>query len=83
MAVSPNRRAAMAIAGLEAARTYEKEALERVRRMSIAAADLELKGFKRVPGQGGPGGQMGHQVTTDKWYDDTMRGIYGGGGQEA
>lgn len=51
----------MALAGLEAAKNYEKEALERLRRMSIAAADLEVKGSKRIGNSLAPMG--------DQWYD--------------
>lgn len=42
----------MQAAALEAARDYEKEALERIRRMSIIAADLEVKGPRKGHGSG-------------------------------
>jgi COP9 signalosome complex subunit 1 len=71
-AVSPNPRAAMALAGLDAAKGYEKEALERVRRMSLAAADLEVRGNKRTLGGG----------INDKWYDQPMQGTYAMGTAE-
>jgi len=61
----------MALLGLQTAKAYEKEALDRLRRMSIAAADLEIRGSKR-PGQG-------HNTISDKWYDDTMRGMQAAG----
>jgi COP9 signalosome complex subunit 1 len=34
---------------LETAKYYEKEAVERIRRMSVVAADLEVKGLRRQP----------------------------------
>jgi hypothetical protein len=60
----------MALAGLQTAKTYEKEALERVRRMSISAADLEVKGPKR----GGAGPMLAG--INDKWYDGAVRAMY-------
>jgi len=50
-----NPRAQMQESALRAAENYEKQALERLRRMGLAAADLELKGGKKMglfPGQG-------------------------------
>jgi COP9 signalosome complex subunit 1 len=38
----------MQATALEAARNYEKDALERIRRMSLAAADLEVKGQRKM-----------------------------------
>ncbi len=37
----------MQMAGLRAAKGYEKEALDRIRRMNLAAADLEVRGNRR------------------------------------
>ena len=37
----------MQYAALEAARCYEREAIERIRWMSIRAADLEVRGPRR------------------------------------
>jgi COP9 signalosome complex subunit 1 len=65
VAVSTERRVQMQAKGLEAAKNYEKEALERIRRMSIAAADLEVKGNTRK-GAGLPS-------MSDTWFDDTRR----------
>jgi len=45
-AVIPHPRLALQTSALETAQNYEKEAIERLRRMSLAAADLELKGKK-------------------------------------
>ena len=54
---------------LETAKSYEKEALERIRRMNIIAADLEVKGTKRS--QGGIAG------ISESWADDTRRQLHG------
>ena len=54
----------MAVAGLEAAKKYEAEALERIRRMGLAAADLEVRGTKRH-GLAAPAA-----MTEDRWFDD-------------
>lgn len=40
---------------LATARGYEKQAIERLRRMGIAAADLEVKGQRKIPGHSGLG----------------------------
>ncbi|KAI2638275.1 26S proteasome subunit RPN7-domain-containing protein [Xylaria nigripes] len=45
--VSTEARAAMQTKALDTIKMYEKEALERIRRMSLAAADLEVKGSTR------------------------------------
>lgn len=45
--VTVNPRVKMQMAGLETAKNYEKEALDRIRRMSIAAAELEVKGSRK------------------------------------
>ncbi|KAL2139600.1 hypothetical protein VTI28DRAFT_4941 [Corynascus sepedonium] len=50
-----NPRAQMQDSALRAAEDYERQAIERLRRMGLAAADLELKGNKKMgffPGQG-------------------------------
>ncbi|KAI1212206.1 26S proteasome subunit RPN7-domain-containing protein [Annulohypoxylon truncatum] len=53
VAVSNNARIAMQKKALDAANNYEKEAIERIRRMNIVAADLEVKG-SRKGGDGWP-----------------------------
>ncbi|KAI0166608.1 PCI-domain-containing protein [Xylariaceae sp. FL1272] len=65
VAVSTEPRIAMQIKGLETAKNYEKEALERIRRMSIAAAELEVKGSqRRQPGMGSaPSSGMGGSLS--------------------
>lgn len=40
----------MQLRALETAKAYEKEMIERIRRMSLIAADLEVKGARRPPG---------------------------------
>jgi COP9 signalosome complex subunit 1 len=37
---------------LQAAENYERQALDRLRRIGLAAADLELKGPKKMGGHG-------------------------------
>ncbi|KAJ2977491.1 hypothetical protein NUW58_g7796 [Xylaria curta] len=56
---SSDPRVAMQINALETIRSYEREALERVRRMSLAAADLEVRGTYRKGLGGGTGGAGG------------------------
>ncbi|KAI1277598.1 26S proteasome subunit RPN7-domain-containing protein [Xylaria sp. FL0933] len=53
--VSSEPRVAMQMNALTTVKDYEREALERIRRMSLAAADLEVKGLGRK-GAGGPAG---------------------------
>jgi COP9 signalosome complex subunit 1 len=43
-----NPRAQMQESALRAAENYEKQALDRLRQMGLAAADLELKGGKKM-----------------------------------
>ncbi|KAI0468282.1 26S proteasome subunit RPN7-domain-containing protein [Xylaria cf. heliscus] len=50
--VSSDPRLAMQTSALETVRNYEREALERIRRMNLAAADLEVKGPHRKGGGG-------------------------------
>lgn len=69
VAVSSDRRVEMQTNALEAAKNYEKEALERIRRMSIIAADLEVRGQGRK-GPPGSGGGM-----SDVWFDDPRKTI--------
>ncbi|KAK3313893.1 26S proteasome subunit RPN7-domain-containing protein [Apodospora peruviana] len=56
--VSPNSRLKMQADALETARSYEKQAIDRLRRMSIAAADLEFKGQRRTGGMHGLGASV-------------------------
>ncbi|KAL1842720.1 hypothetical protein VTJ49DRAFT_4358 [Mycothermus thermophilus] len=45
-----NPRSQMQAAALKAAENYERQALDRLRRIGLAAADLELKGGKKMGG---------------------------------
>ncbi|KAK3898884.1 26S proteasome subunit RPN7-domain-containing protein [Staphylotrichum tortipilum] len=47
-----NPRAQMQESALRAAENYERQALDRLRRMGLAAAELELKSGKKAPGFG-------------------------------
>ena len=58
--VSP--RLKMQMAGFEAVRSYEREAMEKLRRMSIAAAELEVKGSRR-------GGPVHEKFGATEWYE--------------
>ncbi|KAI1125218.1 26S proteasome subunit RPN7-domain-containing protein [Nemania abortiva] len=55
---SSEPRAAMQTKALKTVKDYEREALERIRRMSLVAADLEVKGLPRR-GLGGAGSLPG------------------------
>ena len=44
---SVNERSKMQAEALRTVRDYEKEAIERIRRMSLATAGLELKGSRK------------------------------------
>ncbi|KAI4865300.1 26S proteasome subunit RPN7-domain-containing protein [Hypoxylon rubiginosum] len=68
VAVSVNPRAAMQKKALDAAKNYEKEALERIRRMSLASAGLEVKGSHKASALGGSGSLPG---VGDIWYDNS------------
>ncbi|KAK8066050.1 COP9 signalosome complex subunit 1 [Apiospora hydei] len=67
VAVSTDDRAEMQAKGLEMAKNYEREAIERIRRMNIAAADLEVKGTRK-----GVGNAMS-SISGETWFDDTRR----------
>lgn len=66
VAVSTDKRVKMQRNALATATNYEREALERVRRMSIYAAELEVKGPRKVGG----GGLSG---ANDTWFEDPRR----------
>lgn len=53
---------------LEAAKSYEKEAIDRIRRMNIVAADLEVKASRKGPGGAGQISGLG-----DGWPEDSRR----------
>ncbi|KAI5863247.1 26S proteasome subunit RPN7-domain-containing protein [Durotheca rogersii] len=73
VAVSVDARVAMQTEGLLAAQNYEKEAIERLRRMSLAAANLEVKvppkaAGSRLDGSMGPLPGVG-----EIWLDEARR----------
>ncbi|KAI3401229.1 hypothetical protein diail_11935 [Diaporthe ilicicola] len=68
---SPNPRAKMQAASLAAAKNYEKEALDRIRRIGIVSADLEVKGKHKGQGSAGIGGLQG---TGTRWGDGPGEG---------
>ena len=61
--MSTNPRVEMQQKALETAKKYEREALERIRRMSLAAAELEVKAVPKKAGSGIP----------DAWLEDSRR----------
>ncbi|KAI1469558.1 26S proteasome subunit RPN7-domain-containing protein [Daldinia caldariorum] len=69
VATSTNSRAVMQKKALDSAKNYEKEVLERIRRMNIAAADLEVKNIKKIVG-GGAGNVPG---VGDVWMDENRK----------
>ncbi|KAI1448244.1 26S proteasome subunit RPN7-domain-containing protein [Annulohypoxylon stygium] len=68
VAVSSNPRITMQKKSLEAAKSYEKEAIDRIRRMNIVAADLEVKASRKGPGGAGQISGLG-----DGWPEDSRR----------
>ncbi|KAF7542833.1 hypothetical protein G7Z17_g11237 [Cylindrodendrum hubeiense] len=64
IAVVPDPRLEMQKNALEVARQYEQEAKERLRRMSLMAAGLEVAGSKKQHGGQGRAG------IDEAWYDD-------------
>lgn len=60
IAVVPDPRLEMQKKALEVARQYEQEAKERLRRMSLMAAGLEVAGHKK----------QGARVIDEVWYED-------------
>ncbi|KAI8966226.1 26S proteasome subunit RPN7-domain-containing protein [Daldinia sp. FL1419] len=69
VANSTNSRSAMQKKTLDTVKHYSKEILERLRRMNIVAADLEVKGSRKVA-TGGAGNVLG---VGDIWMDGAGR----------
>ncbi|KAK3357340.1 26S proteasome subunit RPN7-domain-containing protein [Lasiosphaeria hispida] len=63
-AVSVNPRQKLQASALETGQSYEKQAIDRLRRMALAAADLELKGQRKMT-------PHGMNVTSELMYDDS------------
>ena len=59
----------MQISGLESAKKYDKDAAERIRRMNIAAAELEVKGPRK-----GSHAFDKFSGMTDSWYEQAQAG---------
>ncbi|PNY23061.1 COP9 signalosome complex subunit 1 [Tolypocladium capitatum] len=75
VAVRPDPRAAMQQEALEVARKYEHNAKERLRRISLVAAGLEVVGAKK------PGADHVPGLSTDElWYDENRCLVQTGGG---
>lgn len=68
---SPNPRAKMQAASLAAAKNYEKEALDRIRRIGIVSADLEVKGKHKNQGAAALGALQGAGM---RWGDGPNEG---------
>lgn len=72
---SSEPRVAMQMKALETVKKYEREALERIRRMNLAAADLEVKGPPRK-GVGGAGSLPGlSEILGDDMTSEQILGI--------
>ncbi|KND91499.1 COP9 signalosome complex subunit 1 [Tolypocladium ophioglossoides CBS 100239] len=75
VAVRPDPRAEMQQEALEVARKYEQDAKERLRRISLVAAGLEVVGAKKQSADHVPG------LSTDElWYDENRTLVHAGGG---
>ncbi|TGJ81659.1 hypothetical protein E0Z10_g7087 [Xylaria hypoxylon] len=73
--VSSEPRVVMQAKALKTVKDYEEEALERIRRMSLAAADLEIKGSNRK-GAGGAGSLPGlGEILLDDITSESNLGI--------
>ncbi|KAL7957731.1 PCI domain-containing protein [Trichoderma compactum] len=69
VAVSPDPRLVVQTNALAVARKYEQEAKERLRRVNLIVAGLEVGGGKKQPG-GGVGGGVGQPEVDEAWYED-------------
>ncbi|KAM4062195.1 26S proteasome subunit RPN7 domain-containing protein [Hirsutella rhossiliensis] len=75
VAVRPDPRAKMQIEALDVARKYEREAKERLRRISLVAASLETVGANRKQTTGHASGLN----TDESWYDEGRNLVQAGG----
>ncbi|KJZ68541.1 hypothetical protein HIM_12069 [Hirsutella minnesotensis 3608] len=76
VAVRPDPRVEMQLEALDAARKYEQEAKERLRRISMVAAGLEVVGTNRKSNT-----DLSAVSNTDEsWYDDGRNLVPSGGG---
>ncbi|ROT42765.1 COP9 signalosome complex subunit 1 [Sodiomyces alkalinus F11] len=67
VAMNSNPRKAMQAMTLERTRLYEKEAMERIRRMSLVAANMEVKNAKKLTAAQ----RAGQEEVTDTWFDNS------------
>ncbi|TDZ68191.1 COP9 signalosome complex subunit 1 [Colletotrichum trifolii] len=73
IAVSPNPRAALQRLVLDTIDTYERDATERIRRMSIIAADMEVRNAQKAAAQGAQAG------LEDAFFEQRNRPLAAGG----
>lgn len=69
--MNPNQRAALQATALESTRAYEREAMERIRHMSLALADMEVRGAKRIVPPSSSSNAGGGEGVSDVWFDDS------------
>ncbi|KAM0334414.1 hypothetical protein ACHAQA_001440 [Verticillium albo-atrum] len=69
VAVNPNQRAAMQTQALETTRAYEREALERIRRMGLVGADMEVRNVKKLQPTGSQAAAQ--DGVSDVWFDNS------------
>lgn len=62
--ISADPRGNLQTSALKTARNYEKQAIDKLRRMSLAAADLELKSQKKT-------GQHSLAAANELMYDES------------
>ncbi|TQN66112.1 COP9 signalosome complex subunit 1 [Colletotrichum shisoi] len=77
VAVSPNPRATLQRLVLDTIDAYERDATERIRRMSIVAADMEVKNTRKGTVQAGA------QGIDELWLEQANRATAAGGSSEA
>ncbi|CRK26724.1 hypothetical protein BN1708_014657 [Verticillium longisporum] len=69
VAVNPNQRAAMQTQALETTKAYESEALERIRRMGLLSADMEVRNVKKLQATGSQA--TAPDGVSDVWFDNS------------
>ncbi|EEY16700.1 COP9 signalosome complex subunit 1 [Verticillium alfalfae VaMs.102] len=69
VAVNPNQRAAMQTQALETTKAYESEALERIRRMGLLSANLEVRNVKKLQATGSQ--TTAADGVSDVWFDNS------------
>ncbi|KAM0275900.1 hypothetical protein ACHAQH_007287 [Verticillium albo-atrum] len=69
VAVNPNQRAAMQTQALATTKAYENEALERIRRMGLVGADMEVRNVKKLLPTGSQA--PAQDGVSDVWFDNS------------